>query len=54
MLIRHDGTLTGGNITFYVPGDAHHSVPFTIEVIRDDALYGRDATPYTISRISAT
>ena len=55
MLIRHNGTLTGGNITFYVPAsNSHHTVPFTIEVIRDDAIYSRNANPYTISRISAT
>ena len=57
MLIRYDGTLTSGNITFYA-GDYvsynHHSVPATIEIIRDDAVYSEGATPYTIARISAT
>ena len=57
MLIRYDGTLPSGIITFYA-GDyvvySHHSVPATIEIIRDDAVYYVGDTPYTIARISAT
>jgi hypothetical protein len=57
MLIRYpsDETLTGISISFFVTGtNDHHSVPATIEVIRDDAVYYEGDTPHTVARISAT
>ena len=50
MLIKHDGTLTSCNITFYTSSEGHASVAANIE----DVSSSYDSTVGGIKRISAT